>query len=582
MYIVVAEKPRVAKAIRSALRSINVDAVVDSTRGHVLDVDVPKGYGWGEVDPYELLRLGRRDLRRRVRDRKTHTRLRNLFKKYNGTLVIATDNDPEGELIGYEILRIYERVNGRSRYLRMRFNSIDRMELIRAWKNLEGSLNWRWVYKAMFRQGFDLITGAAFSRFLTMAAREGAKVKLISWGSCQTPTLYFVVQREREREAFVPRDFWYLEARAVINGKEVLLRTERAFDKGLAKSWMERARESRFGVVTRYGEEDKVIHRPYPLRTDDLLRDVVRLTNADASKVLNIAEELYSEGYITYPRTETNIWPDGVKFEIIRSRIIRPNDRLFDVSKYINARPEPRNGRKSDKAHPPIYPLKIYSKGGLMRFVWEYVARRFLANVFCDDAVITNQDLVVDVNGVAFSAQGRFISRPGFYHVFNYFVPSQYRIPRARQGDRVEIMEVSMKHGRTRPPSRLTESELLRMMEASRIGTDATRARYPRLISIRGYAVKKSGRFRPTILGRALIDLLEEIDPDLVTPGTRRYVENLMSMIEDGRVSIDDAFSDAVRRYRELYERCSRHREKISMMLADAINGGRRRSGRPR
>jgi len=573
MYIVVAEKPSVARAIRSALKSIKAGAIVDSTRGHVLDVDVPNGYGWSEVDPYELLRLRRRDLRTRVRDRKTYSRLRKLFKKYRGTLVIATDNDSEGELIGYEVLRIYEQVSGkRAKYYRMRFNSTDRGELIRAWKRLEGSLNWRWVYKAMFRQGFDLLTGAAFSRFLTKAAREGAKVRLVSWGSCQTPTLYFVVQRERERESFVPKDFWYLEARILVNGGEVVVRTRRTFDKNEARSWMDRVRGVRFGVVTRYDESDEVVQRPTPLRTDDLLRDIVRLADADASKVLNVAEELYSEGYITYPRTETNIWPSDMGFEVIRSRILRPNDRLFDVSRFLNAHPNPRNGRKSDKAHPPIYPLKVYPKTGLKRFVWEYIARRFLANAFCDDATITGQELRVDINGVEFSAQGRFLSRPGFYHVFYYFRPSESRLPRAFPGNRVEIKEISMKRGKTKPPSRLSEAELLRMMERAGIGTDATRATYPRLIVRRGYAVKSKGRFRPTVLGKALIDSLEAIEPDLVTPGTRRYVEELMSMIEDGRVSIDKAFNDAVARYRSLYERCSRSRHKISTILANAIN----------
>jgi len=573
MYIVVAEKPSVAKGIRSVLKSMKVDAVVTSTLGHVLEFDVPRGYEWGKVDPHALLSLRRKDIRVKIRDMKTYRRLREVFRRYKGTLVIATDNDSEGELIGYEALQIYEKMNReRSRYFRMRFNSVERSELIRAWRSLERSLNWRWVYKAIFRHGFDLLTGAAFSRFLTEVTREKARVRLVSWGSCQTPTLYFVVRRERERESFVPRDFWYLEATAAINNELVILRTRKTFNEDEARAWMRNVRNARYGIVADYKEEDKVIQRPKPLRTDDLLRDVVKLTKVSASTVLNVAEELYNEGYITYPRTETDIWPDDVEFDIIRSKIVRPNDKLFNVSKYLNAKPNPRNGKKSDKAHPPIYPLKIYQGKKLRRLVWEYVARRFLANVFCDDAIMRRQELIVNINNVVLSADGKFLSRPGFYYVFDYFKPNERRIPKAVPGEKVEIRNVVMKHGKTEPPKRLSEAELLRIMENAGIGTDATRARYPRLIVERNYAVKGDGRFRPTILGRALIDSLEAIDPDLVTPGTRKYVEDLMSMIESGRVKIDDAFDDAMARYRALYERVSGKKREISMMLANAIN----------
>lgn len=138
-YVIVAEKPSVARRIREAIKADNV--LVTSVRGHVLDSDFPEGYGWRECRPGDLFKV--REFRDEVRD---HRSLRELKKAFRGAgvLVIATDNDSEGELIGAEILKIWRRVNGNRPYRRMRFNSTDYRELRRVWRNLEETLNWSW------------------------------------------------------------------------------------------------------------------------------------------------------------------------------------------------------------------------------------------------------------------------------------------------------------------------------------------------------------------------------------------------------------------------------------------------------
>ena len=101
---------------------------------------------------------------------------------------------------------------------------------------------------------------------------------------------------------------------------------------------------------------------------------------------------------------------------------------------------------------------------------------------------------------------------------------------------------------------RLSEAELLKLMEENGIGTDATRATYPRLIIDRGYAVKERKTFRPTELGMRLIELLENVDERLVTPETRRRVKELMAEIEAGKVGYEEAVFDAF--YEFLFDLC--------------------------
>jgi hypothetical protein len=257
--VVVAEKPSVAKAISKVLNSIGEDDVlVTSVKGHLLDLDLPIAFrNWKGRDPVEVLELALSDLRYVVRDSDSYRNLLSVFKE-RAPLVIATDNDHEGELIGAEILMVYRKVRGdRSRYFRMRFNSVDEEELLRAWRNLEPDLNWRWVYKAEFRRAFDLLTGAAFTRFLTLSAEKKGFDGLLSWGSCQTPTLYFVVERDLQIENFKPVPFWYLEAvLETSRGERLTARTERFWEKAEALERLSRATSSEFAVVRDWKEEE--------------------------------------------------------------------------------------------------------------------------------------------------------------------------------------------------------------------------------------------------------------------------------------------------------------------------------------
>jgi DNA topoisomerase IA len=132
-------------------------------------------------------------------------------------------------------------------------------------------------------------------------------------------------------------------------------------------------------------------------------------------------------------------------------------------------------------------------------------------------------------------------------------------------GDKVKVIDVMLVKDKTKPPSRLSESELLDMMERYGIGTDATRAEFPSLIIKRGYAKKVNNRFRPTGLGLALINTLEGIDARLVKADTRVMVEDTMSMIEKGKINdYKNALDDAISIYSKLLSLCKERLEIIS------------------
>jgi len=570
-WIIVAEKPSVARRIE---RLRIPSALVLSVRGHVLDVDFPEGYGWRDVPPSKLFDV--EELRLIVRDRETYHLLKRAFSENKlATLVIATDNDPEGELIGWEIAYIYQQTvkEYAKPFYRMRFNSTDYAELRRAWENKELGLNMRWVEKAAFRRDFDLITGAAFTRLLTLSTRKaGADVRTLSWGSCQSPTLYFVVQREKEILNFKPKKFWRIAALLETKDGERFWAYSDKFDvKEKAETTYASIKYEKTAIVHKYEERPERISRPLPTRTDELLRDASRLFGISASKALDIAEELYAQGYISYPRTDTDIYRKD--FDFVRYAVAAARGLNLDLVRFRN--PHPRQGRHDDGAHTPIYPLRPYQDGGNARKIWEHVARRFLANAFYDDAEKTKQTAVILIRKTLFHASGSKISKEGFFEILPYIRPSEDPLPKMTLGQSLRVIVIKLKEEKTKPPPRLTEAELLEILERWNIGTDATRATYPDLITSRGYALKRRKTFYPTPLGIKLIDALSAIDESLVSPETRKRVEEMMMKIEKGEAEMKDAKRVMLSLYKRLFNRLEERINEIARSLASTIHNHR-------
>jgi DNA topoisomerase-1 len=577
-YIVVAEKASVARAIKSAIGPAKADVVVTSVRGHLMNADLPPGYEWGSVDPSEIIKLRR--VVDKVSDTKSYNVLRKLFAE-GGVLVVATDNDSEGELIGYEVLQVFRDLNGSGECYRMRFNSLNRRELLQSWANLEKGLNWRWVEKARFRQIFDLITGASFTRLLTLAARSYAPVRLISWGSCQTPTLNFVVEREREINSFKPQKYWFIEAvLKTEGGEEFKAYTEKYVDKDAADKLFENVKGCSTALVEDFRTTEKTLPRPLPMRTDDVLRDLTRLTKLSANKLLEMLETLYSEGYISYPRTDTNRYRRDFDFETARMAVVE--SKVLEGLPEVSGKAAPRNGAMDDGAHPPIYPTAAYGGGGLLGKIWEYVARRFYANAYAEDAVQQTQKAAIKIADVSFFADGRMVVKPGYMLYYPYFRPADQPVPQMRPGQVLTVVEVRLVEGETKPPPRLDEAELLRLMEKNGIGTDATRATYPSLIVERRYASRQGGRYRPTLLGLKLVESLEKTDRRLVTPDTRKMVEQYMEALERGEAKLEECLETSLKTYGELLRLCRQRALEIGKNLAEAYMAETKAEGRKR
>jgi len=371
--------------------------------------------------------------------------------------------------------------------------------------------------------------------------------------NCQIPTLWFVYQREMEIRDFRPEKYYVISALLDAYGAKIKVASDPIRDTSIAQQFYNAAKSARYALVKDFQLKDEIEHKPLPTETDVMLQELSKIMGLSATKIMALAEALYGEGYISYPRTETNMWLTVDHKSILRMLSSTPIGRNIDMSLF-----NPRDGRKNDGAHPPIYPTAYYPSLDAKGKIWEYISRRYLANVIGRDAILKRWKLYVTLGNLQMDATGRYFIDEGFYQIFPYFRPRDLTyIPQLRVGEKLPVIRVNLEERETKPPPRLTESELLKLLEKNSIGTDATRADYPQIIVERGYVEKRRKSFYISSLGENLINLLKDVDERLVTPDTRRYVEHLMAEVEAGRISMEKALEEALKIYEELFDKVS-------------------------
>lgn len=350
----------------------------------------------------------------------------------------------------------------------------------------------------------DLRLGAAFTRMQTLALQNLIPVqgdergKLISYGSCQFPTLGFVVDRYLRVRNFVPELFWYIRIHHTKDDVEVKFNWRRGhlFDRMAVTLIFEKCLMSGTAKVTKMTKKPTKKWKPLPLTTVELQKMGSRFLRMTSQDVMKVAEDLYTKGWISYPRTETDQFDRGMDLRNLVSR--QSQDARwgnFAQSLMNGGFNQPRNGRNNDKAHPPIHPVNYVASNSLNteneRKVYEFVVRRFLA-CCSEDAVGEATDIEVDYGAEIFHAHGLRVIARNYLDVYPYDKwESSQQLPHYTVGETFEPTEANMHDGKTSAPNFLTEPELIALMDVNGIGTDATMAEHIAKIQEREYVIAR-------------------------------------------------------------------------------------------
>lgn len=472
-----------------------------SVLGHLMEQDFSAEYkNWRSRDPSALFDA---PIETFVADKMKGV-AKNIETKARSAhyLYIWTDCDREGEHIGAEIRECAFKTNARLRsagkVVRARFSNVERNHVIDAARR-PVALDEAQANAVYARTELDLRIGACFTRRLTISLQPmlpGAAEakKIISYGSCQFPTLGFVVERYMRVRNFVPETFWSIKVTHTKEDAKVSFNWARKhlFDRMIAVILYEQCIQARHATVTKVQTMPTSKWRPLPLTTVELQKCSSRFLRMDSQRVMGIAESLYQKGFISYPRTETDQFDRNMDLRQLIQNQAQNQSRWSQHAQGLlsNGFQWPRAGRHNDKAHPPIHPVNFLGPSALdaeSQRVYEFITRRFLA-CCSDDAKGSKTEITIAYGPETFSASGLTVLERNYLDVYPYdkWTSSQV-LPEFREGEVFVPTEALLHEGKTSPPGYLTEPELIALMDTNGIGTDATMAEHIAKIKEREY-----------------------------------------------------------------------------------------------
>lgn len=523
-----------------------------SVCGHVMSLDfVGKYNNWDRVDPAELFVCPTEKKEANPKLKMPHF----LAQEARGCdyLILWLDCDKEGENICYEVITAVQSVMRRPLYnddviYRAHFSAITEKDIKTAMANL-GKPNENEARSVDARQELDLRIGCAFTRFQTkffQGKYGNLDASLISYGPCQTPTLGFCVQRHDEIQTFKPELYWYIQVSVqTSDGREVTLDWDRVrcFEKDIATMFLHEIREHTTAQVISVVTKEKYKSRPLALNTVELMRVASAGLGMGPHHAMLIAEKLYTQGYISYPRTETTHYPEN--FDLLSPLRQQQSSSEWGtevrviLAEGIN---KPRKGHDAGD-HPPITPMKLATRNDLEGDAWklyDYITRHFIATV-SKDCKYLSTTVTFNIGSESFTCTGKTLLDPGYTTVMHWqaFAKNE-TVPTFTQGEEANIQDVKLVECQTCPPDYLTEAELITLMEKHGIGTDASIPVHINNICQRNYVTVGAGRkLIPTTLGIVLVHGYQKIDPELVLPTMRSAVEEQLNLIARGQADYD-------------------------------------------
>lgn len=572
--LVIVESPAKAKTIAGYLGR---GYVVESSIGHIRDMpnkaaEIPakyKGQAWarlgvdvdGDFEPLYVVNT----------DKKAHVKKLKELMADADELLLATDEDREGEAIAWHLL---EELKPRIPVRRMVFNEITKDAIQRAALNTR-DLNTRLVNAQETRRILDRLYGYEVSPVLWKKV-----MPKLSAGRVQSVATRLVVERERERMAFTSAEYWDLKALfdatgaaaadglasfpatlVSVDGTRVAVgrdfttqgtlrsdRPVRQLDEAAARGLAERLAGAGFAVTA---VERKPYRRsPYaPFRTTTLQQEASRKLGLSAKQTMQVAQRLYENGYITYMRTDSTTLSDSaVKAARSQVRDLYGGDYLPDKPRVYA-----KKVKNAQEAHEAIRPsgdtFRTPAQTGLSgpefrlyELVWKRTVASQMKDAVGESVTVRIEGTSSDGEVAEFTATGKTITFHGFLkaYVEGSDDPAadlddrERRLPVLEEGDPLKAQNLEPEGHSTRPPARYTEASLVKELEEREIGRPSTYASIIGTIQDRGYVFKKGTALVPSFLAFAVVQLLERHFGNLVDYEFTAHMEDVLDDIARG------------------------------------------------
>jgi DNA topoisomerase-1 len=528
------------------------DQMTIGLKGHVLGPAFPEGYSnWQKTDLHDLIDA---QLIKEPTDKNVVKAIKKVAKDAD-ELVIATDFDREGELIGLEALEEMLDANpelgsregtedGTLKIKRARYSALTKEEIERAFSELD-YLSYPLANAGAARQDIDLLWGATLTRAVSLATRRFGS-NFLSVGRVQSPTLGLIVEREMERRAHVPKPFWELFAR--FEHPDGAFEAHHATDKFWEKAEADAALAgtSNPGTVKSVTARKNTRKPPTPYNTTAFTTDASSRLGITPASAMRIAEDLYMDGFISYPRTDNTVYPASLPVRELISSLVRVKEFSAAAGLLDGPQLTPTRGKKETTDHPPIYPTQAIQPGALegpKKRVYELVVRRFLAT-FSPPMITESTRADIVAGSETYFVRGSVVVDPGYAGIYTYARSADEEIPKLEEGQTLPLEgEPWIVDKETQPPSRISQGKLIEMMEERGLGTKATRAEIIQKLYDRGYVY--SNPPVPSETGIALYEAFRSYVPAMATPEMTAQLEGEMDRIAAGEMTKSEVVGDS-------------------------------------
>jgi len=454
------------------------------------------------------------------------------------TYVNACDYDIEGEVIGYNALKYAAKADplGEKTH-RMKYSTLTKESIQKAYKKL-AKVDANMADAGITRHILDWYWGINLSRALSLSARKANRYITLSIGRVQGPTLKFLTDREKSIRAFKSQPYWQLELNGKKEGEKVTALHEKD------KFWEEKEAQE---AKARCGDKAAVVEAkkqkitqdpPHPFDLTTLQTEAYKTMRVDPRRTLEVAQDLYTRAYISYPRTSSQKLPKELNLREIMEKIVRNPDYAEHAKKLLKKQKlTPNNGKKDDPAHPAIHPTGEHAAGlnTEQKKIYDLVVRRFLAT-FGEPAIRESVIIKLDTNGEKFISKGVSTVEPGWHILYGPYVRFEETVlPLLEKGDTVDVESIKIHAKETQPPKRYTPASIIREMEKNNIGTKATRSQIVDILYKRGYLTGKS--IEVTELGISVVETMDKFCPEVVSIDLTRRFEEEVEAIQEGKMS---------------------------------------------
>ncbi len=525
--------------------------IVASAVGHLLNLVASKGQKGYPIFKTEW--LPSYEKKSSAFTKRYYLLLKKLSRKAK-EIIIATDFDIEGEVIGWNVLRF---ICNKETAKRMKYSTLTKNELVDSYEKVLKEPNWGNAYAGETRHIVDWLYGINLSRALMSAIKTSGSFKILSIGRVQGPALKIIVDREKEISEFKPEPFWQVIAIAenteFKHPKDIFDKSALAKFKGIKSA------------LAKTTKKEEKIQPPTPFDLTSLQREAYRWHKISPSQTLRIAQQLYLDGLISYPRTSSQKIPDSIE----PKKILKKLAQFFPKVKQAT-RPTPVEGKKSDPAHPSIYPTGDYKDLEEQELkLYNLIAKRFIS-CFSPDALTKNTRVTLETpEKLSFTASGLRVLQKGWTEIY----PTDFKestIPELE--GKVDIDEIKFLDKETQPPKRFTPTSLITILEKKNLGTKATRSMIVDTLFQRGYLDGRS--IKATPLGMKLIEALEKYSSIIIDENLTRQLEEEMEKITLSTSKFKEKEEKIVKQAEKIIEDISKEFKTKETLIGQELSQG--------